>query len=186
MTLTVAVTGRNRIGQVDGLAASLGDCGAVVIDSDRLAREVVAPGTPGLAAVADEFGPEMIGAGRRAGSGRRWPRWCSPIRPPGGAGGHHPPAGPGRVRPAATRRRGGAVVVNDIPLLTTLAAAAGFHLVVGVGAAEETRVQRLVGRGLTDADARARIRRRSPTTSGGRCATSGSTTTAPAADLRSG
>ena len=50
-----------------------------------------------------------------------------------------------------------AVVVNDIPLLTTLAAAATFHLVVGVRADPELRVQRLIGRGLTESDARARM-----------------------------
>jgi dephospho-CoA kinase len=50
-----------------------------------------------------------------------------------------------------------AVVVNDIPILTTLAVAATFHLVVGVRATEGVRVTRLIGRGLAEPDARSRI-----------------------------
>src|SRR6187397_1051982 len=58
-----------RIGLTGGIAsgkssvsARLAELGAVVIDSDVLAREVVAAGTPGLAAVVSEFGPGVLTA----------------------------------------------------------------------------------------------------------------------------
>ena len=57
-----------RVGLTGGVAsgkstvsAMLAELGAVVIDADLLAREVVAPGTDGLAAVVAEFGPEVLG-----------------------------------------------------------------------------------------------------------------------------
>ena len=57
-----------RVGLTGGVAsgkstvsAILAELGAVVIDADLLAREVVAPGTDGLAAVVEEFGPEVLG-----------------------------------------------------------------------------------------------------------------------------
>src|SRR4051794_11473493 len=56
-----------RVGLTGGVAsgkstvsAILRDLGAVVVDADALAREVVGPGTPGLAAVVGEFGPEVL------------------------------------------------------------------------------------------------------------------------------
>ena len=87
------------------VAAMLAELGAVVIDADQLAREVVAPGTPGLAAVVEAFGPEVLTDGRRAGpagDGRRR------VRRRGGAAaarGDHPPAGAG---PGGRARGGGA------------------------------------------------------------------------------
>ena len=57
--LSIAVTGGIGSGKSTA-AAVLADLGALVVDSDRLAREVVAPGTPGLAAVAAEFGPSVV------------------------------------------------------------------------------------------------------------------------------
>ena len=56
-----------RVGLTGGVASGkstvssmLAELGAVVIDSDALAREVVLPGTPGLAAVVEAFGPEIL------------------------------------------------------------------------------------------------------------------------------
>ena len=49
---------------------SCAELGAVVIDADQLAREVVAKGTPGLAQVVEAFGPEVLTAGRRPGPGQ--------------------------------------------------------------------------------------------------------------------
>ena len=156
MTITVAVTGGIGAGK-STVSRVLGECGAVVVDSDRLAREVVAVGTPGLAAIADQFGSEMIapdGALDRPAlaavvfadpaARRRLEAITHPLV---------------RARFATLQRAApaGSVVVNDIPLLTTRAAASAFHLVIGVGAPVEFRVQRLVDRGLTADDAVARI-----------------------------
>ena len=74
-----------RVGLTGGVAsgkstvsAMLRELGAVVIDADALAREVVEPGTPGLAAVVAEFGPEVLGRGRRL-DRASWARSCSPT-----------------------------------------------------------------------------------------------------------
>lgn len=154
--LTTAVTGGIGSGK-STVSAVLRELGAVVADSDQLAREVVAPGTPGLAAIAAAFGPTMLTpdgaldrpalaavvftdpAARRTLEAITHPR----VR-----------AGFEQIRAAAPAD---AIVVNDIPLLVDLDVAATFHLVVGVRADEQVRVRRLVGRGLTEADARARI-----------------------------
>jgi len=154
--LSVAVTGGIGAGK-STVTAGLADHGGVVVDSDRLARDVVAPGTPGLAAVAAEFGPSVLtadGALDRAAvaaivfgdpaARRRLEQITHPL-----------------VRRAADELKAraplDAVVVNDIPLLRDLPTAAHFHLVIGVGAALDVRLARLRERGLTDADARARI-----------------------------
>ncbi len=154
--ITVAVTGGIGSGK-STVSAALRDRGAVVVDSDQLAREVVAPGTPGLAAIAKAFGAGMITAD---GSLNRAALASVVFSDPAARavleGITHPlvRAGFAQIQRQAPAD---AVVVNDIPLLTTMSAAAGFHLVIGVRADAELRVQRLVGRGLSEADARARM-----------------------------
>jgi dephospho-CoA kinase len=59
--LRVGLTGGIGSGK-STVAARLVERGAVLVDSDRIAREVVAAGTPGLAAVVDAFGPAMLAA----------------------------------------------------------------------------------------------------------------------------
>jgi len=154
--LSVAVTGGIGSGK-STVSTALAGLGAVVIDSDVLAREVVGPGTPGLAAIADAFGAGVIGgdgALDRAGLARIV--FTDPAARATLEGITHPLV---RARAAQIGRDApaDAVVVNDIPILTTLAVAATFHLVVGVQAAEDVRVARLIGRGLAEPDARARI-----------------------------
>jgi len=154
--ITVAVTGGIGSGK-STVSAALREHGAVVVDSDTLAREVVAPGTPGLAAVVEAFGADMIGddaALDRAALARVV--FADPVARARLEGITHP-----LVRARFAQLRGQApadsVVVNDIPILTALAVAAGFQLVIGVRADPADRVARLVGRGLTEQDARARI-----------------------------
>ncbi|HOZ59491.1 MAG TPA: dephospho-CoA kinase, partial [Nakamurella multipartita] len=154
--ITVAVTGGIGSGK-STVSTVLRDHGAVVVDSDHLAREVVAPGSPGLAAIAQAFGPAILtadGALDRAAlaavvfADPAARRQLELITHPRVRGRFE------QIRAAAPAE---AVVVNDIPLLTTLAQAASFHLVIGVRAEAEIRVERLIGRGLTEVDARARI-----------------------------
>ena len=59
--ITVGLTGGIGSGKSE-VARLLAAHGAVVVDADALAREAVAPGTPGLAAVVAEFGPEVLAA----------------------------------------------------------------------------------------------------------------------------
>ena len=154
--ITVAVTGGIGSGK-STVSTVLREHGAVVVDSDQLAREVVAPGSPGLAAIAQAFGPAMLtadGALDRAAlaavvfADPAARRQLEQITHPRVRGRFE------QIRAAAPAE---AIVVNDIPLLTTLAQAASFHLVIGVRAEAEIRVERLIGRGLTEVDARARI-----------------------------
>src|SRR3954469_12418246 len=79
-----------RIGLTGGIgsgkstvSALLARRGAVIIDSDRIAREVVEPGTPGLAAVVEAFGPQVLTADGALDRPARRP-WSSPIRRPAG------------------------------------------------------------------------------------------------------
>lgn len=58
--LLIGLTGGIGTGK-STVAALLARCGAVVVDADQVARDVVEPGRPALADIAREFGPEYIG-----------------------------------------------------------------------------------------------------------------------------
>ena len=154
-----------RVGLTGGVAsgkstvsAILAELGAVVIDADLLAREVVAPGTDGLAAVVEEFGPEVLGPD----GGLDRPRlgalvFADPERRRALEAIIHP-----RVRARAAEIEAtaplGSVVVHDIPLLAETGQAASFDAVVVVDVPPEVQVDRMVRiRGLSEEDARARI-----------------------------
>jgi dephospho-CoA kinase len=153
-----------RIGLTGGIgsgkstvAALLAEHGARVVDADRIAREVLEPGTPGLAAVVAEFGEGVL-----APDG-------SLDRPALAAVVFADPAARARldavVHPLVRARAAesvasapeDAVVVQDVPLLVETGQAGSYDLVLVVEADPDTRVQRLVQRGLTADDARARI-----------------------------
>lgn len=157
-----------RIGLTGGIAAGksvaarrLRELGAVVIDSDELAREAVAPGSPGLDAVVEEFGDAVVAADGTldraalasvvfadAGARARLDAIVHPV-----------------VRRLAAEREAaaavldhGAVVVHDIPLLVETGQADAFHVLVVVHAPAVLRVERLVRlRGMTREDAEARV-----------------------------
>ncbi|OJY39616.1 dephospho-CoA kinase [Pseudonocardia sp. 73-21] len=155
--LRVGLTGGIGSGK-STVAARLVERGAVLVDSDRIAREVVAPGTPGLAEVAAAFGDGVLAAD---GSLDR-PALASIV-----FGDADALARLNGITHPLVRRRSdelmaaapdGAVVVQDIPLLVEGGMAPLFPLVVVVHADVEERVRRLVGsRGMPEADARARI-----------------------------
>jgi len=153
-----------RIGLTGGIgsgkstvAALLAERGARVVDADRIAREVVQLGTPGLAAVVAEFGDHVL-----SGDG-------SLDRPALAAVVFGDPAARARldciVHPLVRARAAelvaaapsDAVVVQDVPLLVETGQAGSYDLVVVVEADLETRVRRLEGRGLSADDARARM-----------------------------
>jgi dephospho-CoA kinase len=159
------VSGAVRVGLTGGVAsgkstvsAILAELGAVVVDADLLAREVVAPGTEGLAAVIEEFGREVLGSD----GGLDRPRlgalvFADPARRRALEAIIHP-----RVRARAAEIEAaapaGAVVVHDIPLLAETGQAASFDAVVVVDVPVEVQVDRMVHiRGMSEADARARI-----------------------------
>ncbi|MGB3186717.1 MAG: dephospho-CoA kinase [Ornithinimicrobium sp.] len=141
------------------VARSLADLGAVVIDSDMIAREVLAPGTDGLAQVAQRFGGEVIdadGALDRPALGQIVFTQASARADLEAI--THPLIA---ERTAALMAQAGArdIVVHDVPLLVEKGMGPAYHLVVIVHAPEEQRLRRLVDdRGMTQSDATARIR----------------------------
>jgi dephospho-CoA kinase len=141
------------------VARRLVERGAVLIDADQLAREVVQPGTDGLRAVVDAFGADLLapdGTLDRVALGTRVfgdeaarRRLESIIHPLVRA----------RSRELGEAAPPDAIVVNDVPLLVEAGLPTSFHLVLVVEAGEATRVARLrTYRGMTEADAYARIR----------------------------
>ena len=140
------------------VSAILRDLGAVVIDADVLAREVVAPGTPGLAAVVDEFGAGVLGPDGGLDRARLGEVvFADPGRRASLEAIIHPLV---RARAAELEAAApaGALVVHDIPLLVETGQAGDFDAVVVVDVPEEVQVDRAVReRGWTPDEARARI-----------------------------
>ena len=157
MTLQVGLTGGIGSGKSE-VTRLLAARGAVVVDSDLLAREAVAPGTPGLAAVVDEFGTGVLapdGSLDRPALGRLV--FADPRRRAALEAIVHPDV---RRRSAEIAHAAppGAVVVHDVPLLVEKDLQRLYDLVVVVDADEDEQVRRLVGRrGMSEADARARV-----------------------------
>jgi dephospho-CoA kinase len=153
--LLVGLTGGVGSGK-STVARLLADRGAVVIDADVLAREVVEPGRPGYDAIVTRFGPGVVGADGRLDR----PALAALVFSDPSARADlnaivHP-----LVAEETLRRVGGlpedSVVVMDVPLLVE-AARGGYHAVVVVEAPEEVRLERLAARGMDPTDARARI-----------------------------
>ncbi len=140
------------------VAALLAERGAVVIDADRLARDVVAPGTDGIRRVVGEFGEAVLAPdGALDRSRLASVVFADPARRAALNAIVHP-----LVRSRSDEIVAGlppdAVVVHDIPLLVENGMASRFDLVVVVDAPDEVQVERLVrDRGLEPDDARARI-----------------------------
>lgn len=140
------------------VSALLVSYGAVLIDADRIAREVVEPGTPGLAAVVAEFGTGVLlpdGSLDRPGLGSIV--FADPDRLAALNAIVHP-----LVRDLSSRQEAaagpGSVVVHDVPLLAENALAPLYDAVIVVDAAPSTQLDRLVRlRGMTQEEARARM-----------------------------
>jgi dephospho-CoA kinase len=138
------------------VARALARKGAVVIDADAIAREVVEPGQPGLAGVVERFGPDVLDGDGRLDR----PKLAALVFEDGAARSDlnkivHP------LVAAETARRVAdvppdSVVVMDVPLLVE-AARSGYDVVVIVEAPEDVRVERLVMRGMAADDARRRM-----------------------------
>ncbi|ORT54444.1 dephospho-CoA kinase [Streptomyces sp. CB03238] len=155
--LKVGLTGGIGAGKSE-VSRLLSSYGAVIVDADKIAREVVEPGTPGLAAVVAAFGPDILTA---EGTLDR-PRlgsivFSDPERLATLNGIVHPLVG---ARSAELEAAAGpdAVVVHDVPLLAENALAPLYDVVVVVDASPETQLDRLLRmRGMTEAEARARM-----------------------------
>ncbi|CAL9592412.1 dephospho-CoA kinase [Streptomyces cellulosae] len=155
--LTVGLTGGIGAGKSE-VSRLLVECGAVLIDADRIAREVVEPGTPGHAAVVEAFGEDILaedGSLDRPRLGalvfndpEKLATLNSIVHPLVGA----------RSRELEEAAPEDAVVVHDVPLLTENGLAPLYDVVIVVDASPETQLDRLVRlRGMSEEDARARM-----------------------------
>jgi dephospho-CoA kinase len=152
----VALTGGIASGK-SMVAAELAARGAIIIDADVLAREVVEPGTPALAAIIDRFGEQVVTEGRLDRPRLAQLVFADPLARRDLERIVHPAV---RVRAAELERAAGpaAIVVHVIPLLVETGQQGDFDLVVTVDVDHETQIQRLVARnGFTRAEAESRI-----------------------------
>ena len=155
--LRVGLTG--GIGSGKSTAArTFASLGAVVVDADAVAREVVEPGQPALHAVVERFGPQVLrpdGSLDRPGLGRVVFGDPEALRDLERITHPHIWRRTAELVAAVPPDR---VVVHDMPLLVEKRMTGEYHLVVVVAAVEEVRVRRLVtDRGMDEADARARV-----------------------------
>ncbi|BBZ13915.1 dephospho-CoA kinase [Mycobacterium branderi] len=155
--LRIGLTGGIGAGK-SSVTATFAECGGIVVDADVIAREVVEPGTEGLAALVDAFGDDILlpdGALDRPALAAK--AFGDEERRKTLNGIVHPLVGKRRAEIIASVPDD-AVIVEDIPLLVESQMAPLFPLVVVVHADAEVRVRRLVEqRGMAEDDARARI-----------------------------
>ncbi|MFC5287883.1 dephospho-CoA kinase [Actinokineospora guangxiensis] len=139
------------------VAGRLVEHGAVLIDADVLSREVVQPGTDGLAEIAAAFGPGVIGADGALDRAALAAKVFGDATARETLNGIVHPKVAARTGELLAQAPADAVVVHDVPLLVEKNYAPLYHLVIIVDAPVDTRVRRLLSRGLTEDDARARI-----------------------------
>lgn len=164
-----------KVGLTGGIGAGksevsrlLSSYGAVIVDADKIAREVVEPGTPGLAAVVAEFGEGVLSAdgtldrpvlGRIVFNDPEKREALNAIVHPlvGARSAELEAAAAARER----ERRGAgheAVVVHDVPLLAENGLAPLYDVVIVVDAAPETQLERLTRlRGMSEEEAKSRM-----------------------------
>ncbi|MEU7177780.1 MULTISPECIES: dephospho-CoA kinase [Streptomyces] len=154
-----------KVGLTGGIGAGksevsrlLASYGAVIVDADRIAREVVEPGTPGLAAVVEEFGAGVLAPDgtldrpKLGGIVFAYPERLKALNAI-----VHPLVG---ARSAELEASAGpdAVVVHDVPLLAENGLAPLYDLVIVIDAAPQTQLDRLVRqRGMTEDEAKSRM-----------------------------
>ena len=155
--LRIGLTGGIGAGK-STVSATFSELGGIVVDGDVIAREVVEPGTAGLADLVEAFGAEIL-LPDGALTGPRWPLWPSATtrsaRPSTASCTRWSASAVEELIAAAPAD---AVIVEDIPLLVESQMAPMFPLVDHRERRRGVRVARLIEhRGFSEADARARI-----------------------------
>ncbi|MEA2646807.1 MAG: dephospho-CoA kinase [Chloroflexota bacterium] len=146
------------------VSAMLRELGAAVVDADAGARAVVEPGQPGLAEIGEAFGPDVL---RPDGSLDREKVAALVFSDPEARARLDAITHP-RVREWMAERvqeavaAGSELVVLDVPLMYESGLEGGVESVIVVWASPETQVSRAVERGMTEADARARVAAQMP------------------------
>jgi dephospho-CoA kinase len=154
--LRVGLTGGIGSGKSE-VARLLVGHGARLIDADLVAREVVEPGTPGFARVVEALGPSVVAAdGTLDRPAVAALVFADPDLLAALNAIVHPLVAVRTAELMAEAPLDG-VVVNDVPLLMENGLKGSYDLVVVVDAPEDVRLERLVARGLSPADVRARM-----------------------------
>lgn len=156
----VAVSGGIGSGK-SSVTSTFARLGGHVADADAIARQILEPGQPALARVAERFGTDLIredGTLDRAGLARRVFAGEGSAERVAALNAITHPAIEARAREILGGAPEGAVAVYDIPLLIEGDHAQRFDAVVIVDAPLDVRIKRLEGRGVPPEDARARIR----------------------------
>ncbi|MFA5883703.1 MAG: dephospho-CoA kinase [Acidimicrobiia bacterium] len=156
--LLVGLTGGIGSGK-STVARLLEGRGAVIVDADQVARDVVEPGQPAFEQLVDRFGPEVVGPDGRLDRPRL--AEIAFATDEGTAALNaitHPAVGEEFLR-RMTSAPADAIVVCDVPLLveSETAASRGYELVIVVEAPRDLRLDRLEERGVPRADAEARM-----------------------------
>ncbi|WP_367137107.1 dephospho-CoA kinase [Saccharothrix sp. HUAS TT1] len=139
------------------VAGRLAEHGAVVIDADRLAREVVEPGTDGLRELVEAFGADVVTADGALDRPALAARVFGDERALATLNGITHPKIAARTGELIAAAPADAIIVHDVPLLVENGMAPLYHLVVIVHADLDQRLTRLRGRGMAEEDARRRI-----------------------------
>ncbi len=139
------------------VAALLAAQGAVIIDADLIARQVVEPGSPVLTQLVERFGPDILGSdgcldrallAEKAFVSDETRKELEAIT--------HPAIGEEFLRQVAEAPVG-AVVVHDVPLLVESKNPAQYRAVIVVEAPRDLRLARLEARGIPRVDAERRM-----------------------------
>jgi len=160
--LLVGLTGGIGSGK-STVARMLADRGAVVLSADAFARQAVAAGTPAFRRVVDLFGPDVVG-----GDGELDRAAIAAIvfddaeRRAALEEVIHPEVRRRIAEGIAAEAGSDRVVVVDSPLLIETGAHRGFPTVVVVSASPATQIARLLARGMSEQDARARLAAQMP------------------------
>jgi dephospho-CoA kinase len=153
------------VGLTGGIAAGksevsrrLAERGAVIIDADAVAREVVAPGTPGLAQIAAAFGPGVLDAGGALDRGRLGEIVFADSGLLGKLNAIVHPLVAERMVEIERAVPPDAVVVHDVPLLAENQLSDRYDVVVVVDVPDGIQLDRLTRlRGMPEDQARARL-----------------------------
>ncbi len=155
-----------RVGLTGGIGAGkstvgrmLAELGAVIVDGDQIARDLVVPGEPALAEIVERFGPDvLLPGGELDRAGLAALVFPDPESLATLDGIMHPRiAERAQTMLADAQRHGTSVVVYDMPLLVESGAADDFDVVMVVHAPIEVRLARLAVRGVAVDDARNRM-----------------------------
>lgn len=155
--LVVGLTGGIGSGK-STVAGLLAERGAAIVDADAVAREVVEPGMPAHAEIVERFGKDVLNDDGTIDRQRLADIIFADEQARLDLNSiTHPRIGEEFMRRVATAVEGGAaIIVCDVPLLAE-AQARMYGTVIVVEAPEETRLERLVIRGVARGDARARM-----------------------------